>query len=904
MVSISDDLTIENAGSYYRAHYSAAAEYYAPAGAPAIGEGVGKGAEALGLAGPVTAEQFEALLRGIDPNSGAVLRAGPSRSDATQRAGFDMTFSPPKSISIQALVAGDARLIEAAHNAALRALQEAERCALARQHGGSEWVQTNNICAVVFEHYDARESVTGEHGPMPQLHHHSFIANLTRRPDGQWRSLDHEQIYKARGFADAVYMAELARDVQQLGYQITRGPKGSFELAGYTREQIEAFSERCQDIERLKAERGITNARAAREIIVETRKAKRQHDPEALKAEREALAARHGIDLNNQPTTPVQSFAINHNTQAERALQYALAHTTNRHAVPDYREIVATALKNGVGATDLDHLAARIEKQRSAREIIAAEKSHLHPLGSFTTSEMVRLERENLALVRDRINLGQPIAGIAVRSAINGSISTIGTEHVREWTAASKLLPDQADAALLTLTTPKWASAIEGLAGTTKTTTVGAVKEFAESQGWTVRGLGTTSGSVNALAEAGIESRTVAKALAAPLPPKAGRELWIVDESSLLATRPVNSLLKLAHERGIERMVFVGDQKQHLAIEAGSPVRQFLADNLAVARLTTIRRQQDPELRRAVELGASERIREAIDLLIEQNRVSAIPDPAKRYERIAADYLQAHEAGQRCLVVSPANDERKAINNAIRSTLVAHHYVASIGLEHQILIRRDQTPAQLRDARSYHEGDVLYFRRGSKRQQIPKGAYLTVRAVNETSLTLAGENGRRFEFDPSTLKATQAYSTESRTIAVGDRLQWREPDNQRRIANGEYATITKLDPHQIEVQLDKGRKLSTPLAEARKVDLGYASTSHAAQGATVDRVLVNIDSSRSAQLVNDRMCYVAISRARLDARIYTDDQERMRRAVARTQQEQLAVDVVDRSQRNRMRMGF
>jgi hypothetical protein len=125
-------------------------------------------------------------------------------------------------------------------------------------------------------------------------------------------------------------------------------------------------------------------------------------------------------------------------------------------------------------------------------------------------------------------------------------------------------------------------------------------------------------------------------------------------------------------------------------------VRQFLADNMAVARLTTIRRQQDPELRRAVELAASEHIREAVDLLTQQNRVIAILDPPKRYERIAAEYLQAHEAGQRCLVVSPANDERKAINDAIRSALVVHNYVASIGQEHRILIRQDLTPVQLR----------------------------------------------------------------------------------------------------------------------------------------------------------------------------------------------------------------
>ena len=165
-------------------------------------------------------------------------------------------------------------------------------------------------------------------------------------------------------------------------------------------------------------------------------------------------------------------------------------------------------------------------------------------------------------------------------------------------------------------------------------------------------------------------------------------------------------------------------------------MRQFLANNLVLAQLTTIRRQQDPELRRAVELAAHERIGEAIDLLTEQKRVSAIADTAARYERIAADYLDAYEAGQRVLVVAPANDERRALNQAIRERLVAHRYVASLGREHQILIPRDLTPAELRHARSYHEGEVLYFSRGSKKQGIPKHAYLTVGAVNTEQLSL------------------------------------------------------------------------------------------------------------------------------------------------------------------------
>lgn len=903
MVSISDPLSVENGGAYYKVHYSAAGEYYAPTEAPTIGQAIGKGAETLGIVGNITAEQFDSLLRGIDPSTDAALRGHLNRAQANERAGFDMTFSPPKSISIQALVAGDARLIEIQWEAVREAMQEVERCALARQRGGRQEVLTDNICAVMFEHFDARESQSSQHGPMPQLHHHLFIMNFSQRPDGQWRSLQEQEIYKARGYIDAVYMNSLARRVQEIGYHIVRTPDHHFELADYTREQILAFSERYQDIEQVKAEKGITNPRAAREIVVETRKAKHDYDPEVLKREREQLAGKYGIDINYRPTAPVQSFAISPDAQAERSLLFALAHTTERNAVPDHKDILTAALRHGIGAFNFEHIRAQMATQERVGNLIGEGRSHHHPLGTYTTREMEQLEQQNLALVRDHINLGRPVSGIVIRSAVDGTLSSTGKPEVEKWAASRHLLPDQTAAAVLTLSTPKWASAIEGYAGSTKTTTVGAVREFAEQKGWAVRGFGTTSGSVNALSDAGINAQTIAKMLATPLPAKAGRELWIIDESSLLATRPANQMLKLARDRGVERIVFVGDQRQHLAIEAGSPVRQFLANNLAVAELTTIRRQKDPGLLQAVELTAAERIPEAVDLLIEQKRIVEIPDRAKRYERIAAEYLSGHEASQRTLVVSPANNERKAINQAIRSTLVEHRYVASIGQKHEILAPRDMTNPERTHARSYHEGDVLYFRRGSKRQGIPKGAYLTVSAVNDTNLTLHAENGRRVEFDPSKLKGVQAYTVESRTIAVGDRIEWREP--QRGIANHQQGVITKLDQREIEVKFDSGRKVSMPLSQARVVDLAYAVTSHASQGGTVDRVIINIDSSRSAELVNERQFYVSLSRARIDARVYTDDAEHMRRSVTRTQTKELALDIVQKQhQQQRQSVGM
>jgi hypothetical protein len=468
---------------------------------------------------------------------GYLLHKNPSRAQS-----FDLAFGKAHVIYPE--------VTDAKCTAAL--LLEVDPIGLVRRRGGDRRP---------LEEYvnDSRESIRGEHGPMPQLHHHFFIANMTRLASGEPRSLDPQQIYKARRFIDAVYMAELAQRVQQLGYAITRKADGSFELAGYTRRQIEAFSERAMDIERTKRARGISNPSIARDIVLETRKPKRDCDPVVLNAEREALARQQGIDLSYRPPSPqlkpAQAFTIpTPDAHTRESLDYADRHLSSRYAVIDHRELVTAALRYGIGATDLNHVRAEIDARQKAGQLIAAGHSYLHPLDTYASPRMVSLERENLRLVHDHMHNGHPIASIRVRNPSDGSIAVAGTDRVRDWALSRGLLPDQIDAVVLTLTTPYWASAIEGLAGTAKTSLVGAIKEYMEEAGWTVRGLGATTGSLKALREAGIDAQTIAKLLAAKkAPPKQGREVWIIDESSLLATVPTNRLLKLAQQLGIDR---------------------------------------------------------------------------------------------------------------------------------------------------------------------------------------------------------------------------------------------------------------------------------------------------------------------------------------------------------------
>jgi hypothetical protein len=222
--------------------------------------------------------------------------------------------------------------------------------------------------------------------------------------------------------------------------------------------------------------------------------------------------------------------------------------------------------------------------------------------------------------------------------------------------------------------------------------------------------------------------------------------------------------------------------------------------------------------------------------------------------------------------------------------------VSKRGREHEILINRDLTLAQLQHPLSYHESDVICFVRGSRTHNIPKKAYLRVAGVRQDSLTLRFANGREIEFDPSRWKGLRVYTSETRMFAVGDRIEWREPDNRHRIANHEFAVVKNLSDDKIEIVFDSKRRLKLPLDQARHIDLGYATTSHALQGATVDREIAHIDSRRSVDLINQRQFYVSTSRERKELRVYTDDLQGMRRAVARQQDKELALDVVQKKQ--------
>jgi ATP-dependent exoDNAse (exonuclease V) alpha subunit len=515
--------------------------------------------------------------------------------------------------------------------------------------------------------------------------------------------------------------------------------------------------------------------------------------------------------------------------------------------------------------------------RESRGDLIALAVSPSFPGVVYTTPEMVALERENLELMR----IGK------------GRAQAITTEQrAHTWASGRSLSAEQSEAALLTLTATDWITSIEGRAGAAKTTTVGALNDFVESAGHAVRGFAPTTRAVKALSEAGVESRTVASLLAGPLPDRAPKELWIIDESSLLGSRQMNALLHKAREAEIGRVVFVGDQRQHHAIETGRPIQQMQQAGMPVARLETIRRQLDPGLREAVTLASRGEVGQAIALLEQQGRIREMVDPNARHAAIAREYLVAHEACEKVLVVSPANDERRQLNAAIRTALKERGHISSDGREQIVLVNRALTRPQRKRAQSYEVGDVLRFRRGSARLGIARGSYARIEAIDseQNQMVVRDESGKAVSYDPSRLSGVEVFHQERRVLGVGDRIQFRAPDRALGVANGEFATVIAIDDRKARLRSDNRREISAAVDRLKHIDYGYASTSHSSQGATVDRVIANIDTVRSAELVNRKQFYVSISRARHAMSLYTDDRARLDSAVGRNREKSIALE--------------
>jgi ATP-dependent exoDNAse (exonuclease V) alpha subunit len=776
-------------------------------------------------------------------------------------------------VSITALVGGDERVREAHRESVHVALSELEPYVQARLGGNRRPETTGNAVAALFEHDSARP-VDGY--AAPQLHTHAVIFNLTETADGTVRPLQPQELYRSQQYATAVYRSELAGRLTALGYDLERGRNGQPEIRGYTREYLEASSPRRQQIENYLAEADRQGAAAAQIAAHHTREAKLDASHEEMQRRHQNLADR----FNNQPTRVVEAaehrraHAVEYEHQqpdvARRAVTFSCDRNLEREAVVEERAVLRDALQRSFGDARIDDVRQEVDRRVERGAFIQIQQEPGTPGRSFTTPAMMELERQTI----DRMRAGQ------------GQHPEFVTERTRDAIAReyAHLNESQRTAVQEILTSRDQVTALEGAAGTGKTTALAAVRDAAEREGYKVEGFAPTSRAAHKLAEADIESSTLQRHLTRCDDhgrPTDQKRLYVLDESSLASTKQMHTFLERL--RPDDRVLLVGDVHQHEAVNAGRPYHQLQAAGIGTAHLDEIVRQRDPELKAVVERLSRGDAQGAVQRLDHQGRVHEIGPREERLSAIANEYVRDPQA---TLVVSPDNQSRQELNDVIHRAMQREGSVDQH--EHRVSVlvpRQEITGADRQWAQRYEPGDMVRYSRGSKALGIQAGDYARVERVDAKTnqVTVRTDDERTVTYDPRRLQGVTLHRETGRAFADGDRVQMTAPDRGRGVPNRELGTIKRIDTTgRMEIRWDSGRTSAFDAGDRRHLDYGYAVTSHSSQGQTAGRVLVHVETARASEkVVNQRFAYVAVSRGQYDARIYTDDKVGLARALDR-----------------------
>ena len=877
----------------------------------------GKGAEELGLKGPVDPDTFRAILEGKVPD-GSDTRLGRRGKDGEilHRPGRDLTFSAPKSVSIAALVGGDDRIVEAHDRAVKATLAWVEKNAAETRMKDPETgrmgrVGGQKIVAATFRHDTSRNLD-------PQLHSHSVIANMVQGEDGKWRSMANEGLYARQKLIGMLYRNELAGGLARLGYGIEKThADGRFEIAGVSRDTIEAFSTRRAEIEAAMAERNLGNSadnpRLAERAALMTRAAKRDIDrgelrdawrkqaaglgldAGALVGEAVAMGvgpAMHGPESAPERTvsseTPVAATpdavgpdgAANDRNAASEAVAWAMAHLSEREAVFARADLLAAALAYAPGT---------IAVAEAEREVAGLEKAGaLHAVDmhgaedSLATDRTVGEERETVASMR----AGQSRGAVPMRGW-----------QVQGYLSKGPLTAGQKDAVKLILAAEDRVIGVQGYAGSGKTTMLDRARVLAGKKGYRMIGLAPSASAVQTLAaEAGIESETLQMFLArnagvaeGRLTTKGAKEMrgafaktiLVVDEGSLASTVQARDLLRIANELRIPRVVLVGDAKQLDAVDAGKPFAQLQAAGMKTAVMDEIMRQRDPALKEAVVASLKGDIGRAFEKL-GSNVAEVKPDNIAG--AVAARWLRlGPEARENTGVMAPSHELRQEINGHIRERLAREGRIHGPTMRSERLVSKGYTNAEKALAGNYAAGDVVAFHRPYKRIGVDKGDERRVAGVNHKAreVVLEGKDGGTVAWKPEEIGGrrggSEVYRAEDIELRAGDRIRWTRNDAGLGLVNSRTAEVLSVANGRVAFQLEDGKKLELGRndPQLRHLDHAWASTVHAFQGRTVDNVIAAME-ARHPHLTTQKSFYVEISRARDRAELVTDDAAELR----------------------------
>ena len=733
-----------------------------------------------------------------------------------------------------------------------------------REERRSVQVNAPMLVAATFRHITSRNND-------PQLHTHCVIANMTR-DGGQWRSAEIGLLRRSEKLIGAFYRNELAHGLRKAGFALRPSMIGrvpGFEISGWPRAALEAFSSRRRQILDFIREKGWRyDARTAQAATLATRARKnepRRAELEALWrdfAEERGLAKRTLRKIGARRPEPPTALEI-----AWRVLEQL----EERASVFPAREALALSLAHTPGLYRLEEIeGAFAELQRDTHLLPAIRRG----VGeAWTTARAVKAEREVLARMKAGMGAVHPLAANAVPEEALAGLSEGQREAVRS-------ILESRDRVL----------GVQGHAGSGKTVMLRrAVSCMGERR---VLGLAPSASAARTLSrETGLACRTLQwfltrcreaadgvadRTTLAALKERYGGAVVVVDEMSLAGTAQARSLLRIAERLDIARLVLVGDKRQLRGVEAGQPFRQMQQAGMAVVEMDELRRQRDPDLRAAVGEMIEGEPGEALERL--GSNLQEVPAEEIAGMAAALWLRLSPEARAGTALLVPTRALRAEVEAAVREGLEAEGALRGRAMEIDTLVPLNLTRAETGDIRNWREGDIALFNRDMKHYRIARDDACTVMEVEEDRVRLAHGDGRPRHLKPGSDLRYRLDLFEAKTLRIreGERLRWTRNDRERGLANGERLEVLEIGKGVLWMRLSDGREMSFARndPQLRHLAYAYASTVHAAQGQTHERVIAVLDTG-AGPLVNRQTLYVQLSRAREQAVVLTDNREQL-----------------------------
>ena len=749
----------------------------------ALNTAIGKPADASTSAGDrarvrtQVAREFFLAEHGREPVNARELTgqiAKDSRPRTQTVAGYDLTFSPVKSVSTLWAVADPAvaAVIEQAHQAAIKdALRFIETHALFTRTGpqGIRQVNVRGIVATAFTHRDSR---AGD----PDLHTHVAVANKVQTLDGRWLSIDGRVLFKANVAASETYNTALEQHLRgTLGVRFAERPSTDpakrpiREIVGVDRRLNQRWSTRRAHINTRRGELAIqfqqdhgrppTPVEAlhlAQQATLETRDPK--HEPRSLTEQRATWLNEAAAVLGGHGAVA---------TMVRTALTPAVETATVADArwVAQTADHILTVMEESRSTWQMWHV--RAEAQRQVRTIdLPADRAAA--LVDLLVDEV--LDRRCVVLATPHDGIEEPEG---LRRLDGSSVYTLAGAHLytsqRILDAERRLViaagrsdgsavdESAVDLALLEMAANRTAldagqaSLVEQMctsgarlqlaiapAGAGKTTAMRALTLAWTEDGGQVFGLAPSAAAAAVLGEqAGIRADTLAKLTwcldhgelpdwAAAVGPST---LVIIDEAGMADTLSLDAAVQFAIDRGAS-VRLVGDDQQLAAIGAGGVLRDIQHTHGAL-QLTELHRFSNP-----AEAAASLALRDgdlaALDFYLDHDRVH-VGDLAKTTEDAFTAWVLDRSVGLDAIMLAPTRELVAELNRRARDHRLGH--------------RPTSSEVRLADGNQASVGDVIITRSNDRRLRlsatdwVKNGDRWTITGIGRSGDLMVRHNG-------------------------------------------------------------------------------------------------------------------------------------------------------------------